>query len=157
MSKRIIWQIQYFGVQAQSWVRLPKGLRSYRLSLQSLEKELRSHIMAYFRSHEMARKKAPIRRPDLFPCGCMSENNFWDRTKWHEKRPKYAGPIYFHADVCRKEFLGPFLLISLLRSRGSLRLPRSLRAWNYFTICFHVIFVFIHFQKCDISRKITFR
>ena len=25
VSKMIIWQIQYFGVQAQSWVRLPKA------------------------------------------------------------------------------------------------------------------------------------
>ena len=25
VSKMIIWQIQYFGIQARSWVRLPKG------------------------------------------------------------------------------------------------------------------------------------
>ena len=74
-----------------------------------------------------------------------------------KKRPKSAAPIYFHAQVypewvlfsvpksekivqntparfistrmyLGKEFLWQFLLISLLRSRGSLRLPRSLRA-----------------------------
>ena len=30
----------------------------------------------FLRSHEMARKKAQIRRPDLFQRECISENNF---------------------------------------------------------------------------------
>ena len=38
-----------------------------------------------------------------------------------------AAPIYFHADVYDREFPSPFLLISLLRSRGSQ--PRLLCAW----------------------------
>ena len=110
----------------------------------------RMHVREQFlRSHEMARKNAQICRPDLFSRGCMSENKFWDRTKWHEKRPKYAGPIYFHADVCRKEFLWPFLLTSLLRSRGSLRLPRSLRAWINVHIsqnCFCIMYLHCQYQ-----------
>ena len=52
------------------------------------------------------------------------------RTKMGTKRPKSAAPIYFHADVYEREFSSPFLLISLLRLRGSLRLPPALRAWK---------------------------
>ena len=50
------------------------------------------------------------------------------RTKTCQNCPKFAGPIYFHAHVYRKEFLWQFLLLSLLRSRGSLQLSHSLRA-----------------------------
>ena len=46
-------------------------------------------------------KKGP-NTPDLFSHGSMSENNFWRSHEMARKRPKYAGPIYFHADVCQR-------------------------------------------------------
>ena len=71
------------------------------------------------------------------------------RTKTCQNCPKFAGPIYFHVHVYRKEFLQQFLLISLLRSQGSLRLPRSLRA--------RIIEFFELFLPFRINRIINFR
>ena len=44
-------------------------------------------------------KKAQICRPDLFPHGSIFGGQFRERTKILQKRPKFAGPIYFHAEV----------------------------------------------------------
>ena len=59
----------------------------------------------FWRSHQMAQKKAQIRRPDLFPRGCMSENKFWDHTKWHKKGPNMPAQFIFTRMYVRKQFL----------------------------------------------------
>ena len=75
-------------------------------------------------------KKAQIHSPDLFLRASILENwSFCLAYHNGQKRPKTAALSYFHTDGYEREFPLPFLLISLLRSRGSLRLPRSLRAW----------------------------
>ena len=49
--------------------------------------------------HENATKKAQICRPDLVPRGSKFEGHFREHTKIQQKRPKYAGLIYFHVHV----------------------------------------------------------
>ena len=56
----------------------------------------------FLRSHEMAQKRPKYAGPIYFHADVCQKTIFGDRTKWHEKRPKYAGPIYFHADVCQR-------------------------------------------------------
>ena len=103
------------------------------------------------------KKRPKYAGPIYFHADVYLRDDFRNRPKIQQKRPKYAGPIYFHADVylrddsrnrpkiqqkkaqirrpdlftcgcIQRHFLCQFLLISLLRSGGSLRLPRSLRA-----------------------------
>ena len=55
------------------------------------------------------------------------QNEILESHEIAPKCPKFAaGDLFSRACIC--EFQWQFLLISLLRSRGSLRLPRSLRA-----------------------------
>ena len=111
----------------------------------------------FLRAYEIAPKCPKFAANDLFPRVCNSEGvfegvqnrtemsqicrqwfistrmylrrSFWGRTKSHRNVPNLPPMIYFHAHVYWRKFWWQFLLISLLRSRGSLRLPRSLRAW----------------------------
>ena len=95
-------------------------------------------------SHEIAPKCPKFAAGDLFPRACITERSFGvarNRTNFA------AGDLFSCACIC--EFRWQFLLISLLRSRGSLRLPRSLRA--RIIIRFLVIF----FNFLDFSLNLT--
>ena len=57
------------------------------------------YLEVILESVRKSNKKAQICRPDLFPRGSIFEGHFRERTKLQQKRPKFAGPIYFHTEV----------------------------------------------------------
>ena len=86
----IIWKIQYFGVQAQSWARHPyhqKLAKSYIRSSQKL-------------SHEIVQKKARIRRQWFISMRMYEKSESEVVARNRAKKGSNLPPmIYFHAHV----------------------------------------------------------
>ena len=101
----IICQIQYFGVRARSWVRLPKAYYFWLPQNPTKKRPkyagpIYFHADVYFRDDfrncpKIQRKRPKYAGPICFHADVYFRDDFRDRPKIQQKRPIYAGPIYF--------------------------------------------------------------